>query len=208
MHSIKYKVIEFLIVFIIVPVSFAINYSPWVKLGISFSGFIYVMYVLLKIENLKFKISKHLNWKPFWKATGINFFWIAIITILFVHITDSPSLFSVLLNKPLKWLILLLIYCFFSVYPQELIFRTFFFKRYQELFKNESLLIFVNAIVFSLSHLFFRSTLVLVLTFVGGFLFAYTYKKTQSTILVSIEHAIYGCWLFTVGMGAIFGFPV
>jgi len=208
MHSIKYKVIEFLIVFIIVPVSFAINYSPLVKLGIGFSGFIYVMYVLLKIENLKFKISKHLNWKPFWKATGINFFWITIITILFVHITDSPSLFSVLLNKPLKWLILLLIYCFFSVYPQELIFRTFFFKRYQELFKNESLLIFVNAIVFSLSHLFFRSTLVLVLTFVGGFLFAYTYTKTQSTILVSIEHAIYGCWLFTVGMGAIFGFPV
>jgi len=208
MHSIKYKVIEFLIVFIIVPVSFAINYSPLVKLGIGFSGFIYVMYVLLKTENLKFKISKHLNWKPFWKATGINFFWIAIITILFVHITDSPSLFSVLLNKPLKWLILLLIYCFFSVYPQELIFRMFFFKRYKELFKNESLLIFVNAIVFSLSHLFFGSTLVLVLTFVGGFLFAYTYTKTQSTILVSIEHAIYGCWLFTVGMGAFFGFPV
>jgi len=26
-------------------------------------------------------------------------------------------------------------------------------------------------------------------------------------LLVSIEHAIYGCWLFTVGMGSMLGFP-
>jgi CAAX protease family protein len=69
------------------------------------------------------------------------------------------------------------------------------------------LLLFVNAIVFSLGHIFFRNTLVLVLTFFGGLLFAYTFSKTKSTLLVSIEHAIYGCWLFTVGMGSMLGFP-
>ena len=113
-----------------------------------------------------------------------------------------------MLNKPIKWLVLLFVYSFFSVYPQELVYRTFFFKRYDGLFKNEALFIFVNAILFSLAHLFFGSTLVLILTFLGGFLFAYTYKKTQSTLLVSIEHALYGCWLFTVGMGEMLGFPI
>ncbi|WP_339895958.1 CPBP family intramembrane glutamic endopeptidase [uncultured Algibacter sp.] len=208
MNSIKYKGLEFFVIFILIPTSFTLNYSFWVKLGVGFFGFIYVIYVLLKIENQKFEISKYLDWKFFWKSTIIKLVLIAIITTGFVWITDSASLFSVMLNKPIKWLVLLFVYSFFSVYPQELIYRTFFFKRYAGLFKNEGLLIFVNAIFFSLAHLFFGSVLVLVLTFLGGLLFAYTYKKTQSTLLVSIEHAIYGCWLFTVGMGEMLGFPV
>ncbi|WP_298553644.1 CPBP family intramembrane glutamic endopeptidase [uncultured Algibacter sp.] len=208
MNSIKYKSLELFIIFILVPISYAISYSPWVKLSVGLVGFLYVIYILLKVENLKFKVSKHLGWKAFWKATIIKLIFIAIITTLFVWITDSESLFSVLLNEPIKWFILLFIYSFFSVYPQELIYRTFFFKRYHSLFKNEVLFIFVNAILFSLAHLFFGSVLVIVLTFLGGLLFAYTFKKTQSTLLVSIEHGIYGCWLLTVGMGSMLGFPV
>lgn len=208
MHSIRYKTLELFIIFIVVPVSFAIDYSPWIKLGIGLFGFIYILYIILKVEHLKFKISKHLNCKFFWKYTSLKFILIAIVTTIFVKLTDNDSLFNVISNNPLKWLILTFIYSFFSVYPQELIYRTFFFKRYLGLFKNETLLIFINAILFSLAHLFFGSTLVLFLTFLGGLLFAYTYKKTQSTLLVSIEHAIYGSWLFTVGMGVLLGFPV
>ena len=208
MKTIKYKGLEFFVIFILIPTSFAISYWPWIKIGIGFFGFIYVIYVLLNIEKQEFKVSKNLDWKFFWKSTSIKLGLIAIITSLFVWITDSPSLFSVMFNKPIKWLILLFVYSLFSVYPQELIFRTFFFNRYGRLFKNEGLLIFVNAVLFSLAHLFFGSVLVLVFTFLGGLLFAYTYKKTQSTLLVSIEHAIYGCWLFTVGMGGMLGFPV
>jgi membrane protease YdiL (CAAX protease family) len=100
------------------------------------------------------------------------------------------------------------IYSLFSVYPQELIYRTFFFRRYQTLFKTKYALIFSNALLFALAHLFFESVLVLVLTFIGGLLFAVTYLKTKSIVLVCIEHAIYGSWLFTVGMGQMLGFPV
>ena len=208
MNSIIYKGLEFFIIFILIPTSFALSFSPWVKLSVGLFGFIYVIYVLLKVEHQKFKISKNLDWNLFWKSTFLKLVLIAIITTLFVWITDSASLYSVMLNKPIKWLVLLFVYSFFSVYPQELVYRTFFFKRYDGLFKNEALFIFVNAILFSLAHLFFGSTLVLILTFLGGFLFAYTYKKTQSTLLVSIEHALYGCWLFTVGMGEMLGFPI
>ncbi|SFD35699.1 CPBP family intramembrane glutamic endopeptidase [Algibacter pectinivorans] len=207
MKSINYKIIEFVIIFLIIPISFVVPYSPWLKLSFGLLGFLYVIYVLLRVEQLKFKVSKTIKWKPFWKITVIKLGVIASLTTLFVWITDSESLFTVLLNKPLKWLILLFIYSVFSVYPQELLYRAFFFKRYQSLFKNKSLFLLVNAILFALAHLFFGSVLVLVITFIGGLLFAFTFKKTQSTLLVSIEHAIYGCWLFTVGMGSMLGFP-
>ena len=207
MKSSLYKYVEFFIIFIVIPISFVLDYHVWVKMIIGFFGFIYVVFVLLKIEKNCFEISKHLDWKLFWKQTLFKLVIIAFITTLFVLFTDSKSLFNVLLNKPIKWLILIFIYTFFSVYPQELIYRTFYFQRYKVLFKNEKLFLFVNAILFSMAHLFFRNTLVLVMTFFGGLLFAFTFHKTKSTVLVSIEHAIYGCWLFTVGMGEMLGFP-
>ncbi|WMI67558.1 CPBP family intramembrane glutamic endopeptidase [Mangrovimonas sp. YM274] len=97
--------------------------------------------------------------------------------------------------------------CAFSVYPQELIYRTLYFNRYQNLMKSKWISIILNALVFSMAHLMFKNTLVLIMTFLGGLLFALTFLKTKSTTLVSIEHAIYGSWLFTVGMGDMLGFP-
>jgi len=207
MNSVLYKSIEFFVIFILVPISFALNYSPQIKLIIGFIGFLYIIYVLLKIEKEKFRIAKNLNWKLFFKQTLFKFLGIVCVTALFVWFTNKEALFNVLLNKPKLWLFILFIYSIFSVYPQELIYRTFYFKRYHSFFKNNNLAIFLNAIVFSLGHIFFRNSLVLVLTFLGGLLFAITYNKTRSTLLVSIEHAIYGCWLFTVGMGDMLGFP-
>lgn len=207
MKSNTYKLIEFFIVFILIPISFALDYSPFIKLGIGFVGFLYVIYLLLKVERKKFKVAQGLNWKQFWRETVIKLAIIAVLTTLFVWFTDNARLFEVLLNKPLLWLTILFVYSVFSVYPQELIYRTLFFERYAVLFQSNSFAIVLNAVVFSLAHIMFKSTLVLVLTFLGGLLFALTYTKTKSTLLVSIEHAIYGSWLFTVGMGTMLGFP-
>ena len=207
MKSAHYKFIEFFILFILVPISFAIHYDWRIKMAIGTIGFAYIIFMLLKVEKNKFKISTHLKWKRFWKQTCIKFVLIAIITTLFVWFMDGDNLFVVLLNKPILWIFILFVYSFLSVYPQELIYRTFYFQRYKALFSNDKLFIFINAVVFSLGHIFFKNPLVIILTFFGGLLFAFTYNKTKSTLLVSIEHAIYGCWLFTVGMGSMLGFP-
>jgi membrane protease YdiL (CAAX protease family) len=207
MHYNRYKSLELLIIFVLIPLSFAFNYAPLLKLVIGVLGFSYIIFVLFKIEKIKIKIEKNVNWMAFWKSILIKFLIIAIITTLYVWFTDAKNLFTVLLNKPKLWVLILLFYSLFSVYPQELLYRTFFFKRYTSLCKNENLFIFINALLFSMAHLFFKNTLVLLLTFIGGILFAITFKKTKSTLLVSIEHSIYGCWLFTVGMGNMLGFP-
>ena len=115
--------------------------------------------------------------------------------------------FPSLASLPIRSTYMVIVYPFLSVWQQEIIYRTFFFKRYESLFKSKSLLVFVNAIVFSLAHIFFSNTLVMILTFIGGILFAWTYLKFRSTTLVSIEHALYGNWLFTVGMGQMLAFP-
>lgn len=207
MKSLYYKGVEFLVIFIVLPISFAIGYSAKIKVAIGILGFMYIIYVLLKVEGEQFKIAPNLNWKRFFKQTAFKFIGVASITTLFVWFTNKEALFNVLINKPKLWVFILFVYSVFSVYPQELIYRTFYFKRYSSFYKNENMLIFINAVVFSLGHLFFKNTLVLVLTFIGGLLFAITFKSTKSTLLVTIEHAIYGCWLFTVGMGGMLGFP-
>lgn len=207
MNSITYKSAELFVLFVLIPISFTIPYAIWIKLSIGFLGFLYVIYILLKVENEKFKIAPNLNWKRFWKETLSKFLIIGCLTSLFVWFTNKQMLFEVLITKPKMWIGFLFVYSLFSVYPQELLYRTFFFKRYKNLFKNELLFLFVNAILFSLAHMFFKNSLVIIITFLGGLLFAFTFIKTKSTLLVSIEHAIYGSWLFTVGMGAMLGFP-
>lgn len=184
-----------------------LDLSIWIKLISGFMGFIYIIYILLRIEKNTFIISRTINWNSFWKVTLLKLLFIAIVSIIFVWFNDRNQLFIVLRTKPVLWVVILFVYSILSVYPQELIYRTFFFQRYQSLLKNKNLFVFINAIIFSLGHLFFKNTFVLMLTFLGGLLFAFTFNKTKSTLLVSIEHSIYGCWLFTVGMGSMLGFP-
>ncbi|WP_430412895.1 CPBP family intramembrane glutamic endopeptidase [Kordia sp.] len=203
-----YKLTEFFLLFILMPVSLVLEYPSWLKLSFGLFGFVYIVWILLRIEKQRFKLNEHLNWKAFWKRTLILLACICVLTIVYVYFTDISKLFIVPKTKMLLWLFILFFYSVFSVYPQELIYRTFFFVRYESLFKNKNLFIFINAIVFCLAHFFFQNTLVLILTFLGGILFAFTFYKTRSTLLVTIEHAIYGSWLFTVGMGEMLGFPV
>ncbi len=203
----SFKIVELITLFIVLPVSFIFEYSGWTKVILSLLAFVYIVFVLLKVYNNKFKLAPNLNWKLFWKETFVKLAVIIVITTIYVFFVDRDNLFGVLFNKPLLWLIILFVYSITSVYPQELIYRTFFFQRYEALFKSKTTFIAVNAVIFSLAHLLFWNVLVLFLTLVGGVFFALSYYKTRSTLLVSIEHAIYGCWLFTVGMGNMLGFP-
>ncbi|WP_250437053.1 CPBP family intramembrane glutamic endopeptidase [Hanstruepera flava] len=207
MKSSNYKLGELFIVFVLFPISLVLDYAIWIKFILGILGFAYVVFILIRVEKSSLKIRKDINWKLFWQRTLVKFMLIMVLTTAFVWFTDKENLFVVVRTKPQFWVFILFIYSLFSVYPQEVLYRTFFFQRYESLFTNNRLFLFVNAIVFSLGHLFFKNTLVLVITFLGGLLFALTFKKTRSTFLVSVEHAIYGCWLFTVGMGEMLGFP-
>ncbi|PKV50585.1 CAAX prenyl protease-like protein [Aquimarina sp. MAR_2010_214] len=202
-----YKGLELFIFFIILPISFLLDSHFLFKVIPTVFGFVYILILLKRKSLLKLKFPIKEYWKPFWKKTIIKLGVIMVVTGVYVFLMAPDKLFSVLIKRPGLWIIILFVYTFLSVWPQEIIYRTFFYERYEGLIGNKWLFIFINAILFSLAHLFLGSFLVQVLTFVGGLLFAYTYQKTKSTTLVSIEHAIYGNWLFTVGMGEMLAFP-
>jgi membrane protease YdiL (CAAX protease family) len=202
-----YRISEFFLLFVLFPATLPLDYAIWVKVGIGVVGFMYVIWVLLRVEKIQFFNFNKIPWMSFWRRVFIIFPLVIILTALYVWLFAPQHLFYVPLHHPLLFLFILCVYSLLSVWPQELLYRTFFYKRYEGLFKSKSLFIFVNATVFCLAHLFFRNTLVLLLTFIGGILFGLTYLKFKSTTLVTIEHAIYGNWLFTVGLGQMLGFP-
>jgi membrane protease YdiL (CAAX protease family) len=98
----------------------------------------------------------------------------------------------------------MILYPLLSVYPQELIFRTFFFHRYRQIFRQSWVLILASGLSFGLAHLFFANWIAPTLTLLGGLQFARTYDRTNSTLQAAIEHGLWGDLIFTIGLGWYF----
>jgi hypothetical protein len=107
-------------------------------------------------------------------------------------------------QNPALWAVVMVLYPVLSVYPQGLLYRAFFFERYGELFPAKWTMIAASAAAFAFVHIIFRNGLAVGLTAAGGLLFAARYAETGSLATSSFEHALYGCWLFTVGLGQYF----
>jgi membrane protease YdiL (CAAX protease family) len=107
-------------------------------------------------------------------------------------------------RQPLMWALVVLLYPWLAALPQELLFRCFFFHRYRHLLPQPALMVLASAVSFSLAHLFYANWVAPLLSFLGGLLFGWRYLKTRSLLAVSIEHALWGNFLFTVGIGWFF----
>lgn len=106
--------------------------------------------------------------------------------------------------QPHILLVIMALYPLFSALPQEIIFRTLFFRRYGRLFTNQHAAIAANAMAFALAHLFFGNPITLALTLVGGGIFAWAYLRHHSTLLAVVLHSIAGQLIFTSGLGIFF----
>ena len=201
--------IEFILFFILYPIFLAISSIPLnYKLYTVPFVFTYVVYVSYLDRKALFFKRNFIKPPYFWKTTGFRLLIVIISSLTYMLFTNKDLLFISILTQPILWIKMIFVYTLFSVIPQEYIYRALYFHRYKDLFKSSGTFFLVNALVFSLGHLMFKSSLVLIITFIGGFLFAYTYQKTKSIFWVSVEHVIYGGWLFTVGMGKMLGFPI
>ena len=107
-------------------------------------------------------------------------------------------------EKTTLWAIIMVAYPVFSVYPQEVVWRAFLHHRYRQLFSGRWSLIAASAVAFGVMHVVFENWIAVVLTLMGGVLFAHTYERSRSTLAVSVEHALYGCLVFTIGLGWFF----
>lgn len=132
-----------------------------------------------------------------------------IVVAVLVH-QYAPRLFLALpRTHPGIWALVMVLYPILSVIPQGLIYRAFLFHRYRPLLPTAPqvrswILIFASALTFALMHIVFRNWIAIALTFPGGILFAARYANTRSLCVSCIEHALYGCFLFTIGLGPFF----
>jgi len=151
--------------------------------------------------------------RRFWETGGL-FFHLQRIVLTFIipafffsigiYLFQNNHFLFFPKSHPLIWLIFIMLYPILAAYPQEIVFRGFFFHRYRRLFKNPTAMILANSIGFGLAHVVYANAVAPALSAVGGLIFAYRYVKSDSLLIAGIEHAIWGNFLFTVGIGRYF----
>ena len=125
--------------------------------------------------------------------------------VVFLSWWLSPQLFMTLpVERPILWAAIMFLYPALSVWPQEMIYRKLIFLRYQPLLGSGVGYISASALAFGYGHLIMVNWLAVVLSTIGGYIFASAYAQQKSLFLVCFEHALYGCLIFTVGLGHYF----
>lgn len=132
-------------------------------------------------------------------------FAIAATTMVLITYALQPSTLFYL-PKHKAWLIPIItfFYPLFSVIPQGLAYRVLFYHRYASLFKHNWLKLVAAGVIFAFGHIIYKNAFVLGSTFLAGIVFAYRYKKTNSFWLSSLEHSLWGVFLFISGLGLMF----
>jgi membrane protease YdiL (CAAX protease family) len=128
----------------------------------------------------------------------------ALVAVVAIAIFDPERLFNLPRHQPLLWILIAVFYPLLSVYPQELLFRAFLLHRYRPVFGSGRAAAGASAAAFGFAHIIFGSLASVILTLVGGWLFARRYQRTGSLLTASVEHALYGVLAFTVGLGDLF----
>jgi membrane protease YdiL (CAAX protease family) len=139
-----------------------------------------------------------------WRRIFVIYAVAAICLLAILWLAKPSALFSLIRQRPKLWGIIMILYPPMSVIPQEVIYRAFFFVRYRPLFGGGMGMIAANAASFSFGHIVYHNWPAVALTFLGGWLFATTYRRTASLLPVAIEHSLYGCAIFTIGYGKYF----
>ena len=146
---------------------------------------------------------KSVNWKGL-KPLLIRWVLACIAMTVLLYLYDPDRMLKMAMERGWFTLTLLCLYPIFSALPQEFIFCSFFFERYKPFFGEGKLMIVASAITFAYAHCLYLNPVAPSLSLLGGLIFAHTYLKTKSLAMVTIEHGLYGNFLFFIGLGWYF----
>ena len=128
-----------------------------------------------------------------------------------VMLLSPATAFALPRQRPGFWPVVLVLYPVLSVLPQEIIFRLYFFQRFEKVCHGyRPLLILLNAFCFSWLHIIYIGWFAMVSTFVAGFFLARSYARSsradggRTLLPVLVEHSLYGQIIFSVGLGRYF----
>lgn len=203
-HTQTFKLLELLLLFVGVPLIYTLNIlPPFHKFSLLGIGVIYSCLYVCTHKSFDWKVLG-LNGFTAWRGILMRFSVMIIITSIYMAWREPENLFSIVRERPQLMLLILVFYPLVSVIPQEFIYRSFFFYRYESLFKRKWPMLLLNAALFSWAHIMFHNPIAIFGTFVVGGMYAWLYSKHHSMTAIAIEHALYGVWIFFIGMGGYF----
>lgn len=199
--------LELTAVFLVLPLVIRHGFLPGRPLQYLLFGLIYCLIVLKIDQNFSWgsmKVTRD-GWRAFRSRRSIYFHGSIIVLIFLFALAVEPERFLILPRERTElWLLIVALYPFLSAYPQELVYRVFFFQRYRPLIGEGGAAIALNAALFGFSHIIFNSWISVSLTTIGGVIFSYSYLKSRNVTVPFIQHAIFGLALFTAGLGQHF----
>ena len=194
------KKLEFFFIFLILPSAIFFLDSSIIVFLTLYLVFTLSIVILYFDKSFSFtSLRKKVDWK-FIIIFSLIFF---SLSFFYVILVDKDLLFIFPKTNFELWLLVILIYPFLSVIPQEIVYRVFFFQRY---FPNERSFYFLtllNMIVFSYGHIVFNNVHAILITAIVSPVFTYAYLK-KSFFTCIILHALGGQIIFTLGLGKYF----
>jgi len=194
------KKLEFFFIFFILPSAiFFLDSSIIVFLTLYL---VFTLSIVILYLDKSFSFTS-LRKKVDWKFIIIFSLIFLSLSFFYVILVDKDLLFIFPKTNFELWLLVILIYPFLSVIPQEIVYRVFFFQRYFPNKKSFYFLTLLNMIVFSYGHIVFNNVHAILITAIVSPIFTYAYLK-KSFFTCIVLHALGGQIIFTLGLGKYF----
>lgn len=193
---------EFVCLFFVLPILFFITIRGAHPFPFIIAGGLFAAWYLRRDRGFRQSSFGNINnLKKHGKRIFLTFLPFALLALVTLALLKPEYLFDYPRHKTSIWVFIMIFYPLLAVYPQELFYRAFLFRRYQPLFPDKRSMILVSALTFGFAHIIYGNIPAVILTLIGGYLFAITYHRSQCLLATSIEHALYGCFLYTIGLG-------
>lgn len=200
-----FRWLEFSILFFAIPL--------WIFLD---KDFIHPSILILPVLFFIFVILRRttdFTWKElfFWNIpkkalvkNGLILLFCTLLTLGYILVFEPGNLFNLPRANPWIYVAMCFFYPVFSAFGQEVIYRTFLFRRYELIFPRGLQVLAVSGISFSFMHIVYYDPVSMILTFIGGLYFARLYQLTRSVLFCSVMHGLFGIMFFGLGMGQYF----
>lgn len=193
----KDKYYELLIIFIMLPIFSIVTGQEPINNFIS----MYIISIFYSYFLYRNKVKIFNNNK--YSDRNVIITLVAIFIFSFSYYYDPNNFMVFPKENPSTFILVIFLYPFLSVVPQEIIFRKYFFFKFSDIMPQKYL-IFINGLVFSLAHVFFNNYVAIIFTFFGGIYLSWSYLKSESLTLVIYEHTLFGIFIFASGLGRYF----
>ncbi len=162
-----------------------------------------IIFILLK-RTTSFRFKELIRWgitKALWVKNIVILLVCLLLMLSYVIWFERENLFNLPRTRPWIYLGLCIFYPVVSAFGQEIIYRTFIYRRYGQLFPKAWQYILASGISFSFLHIVYYHPVSMIMTFIGGIYFAKVYLETRSVLFTSVLHGLLGIFVFGVGLG-------